>query len=75
MSSYIISAARTPIGKFLGSLSSFSAPQLGAIAVRAALLRAGQDLKTVDEVILGHVLQAGVGQAPARQASRRPLPR
>jgi acetyl-CoA C-acetyltransferase len=69
MNSYIVSAARTPIGKFLGSLSSLSAPQLGAIAVRAALSRANLDPQSVDEVILGHVLQAGVGQAPARQAA------
>ncbi len=69
MSSFIISAARTPIGKFLGSLSPLSAPQLAAVAVRAALSRAKLDSQRVDEVVLGHVLQAGVGQAPARQAA------
>jgi acetyl-CoA C-acetyltransferase len=69
MSSYILSAARTPIGKFLGSLSGQAAPQLGAIAVEAALRRAGREGTEVDEVILGNVLQAGVGQAPARQAA------
>ena len=61
--------ARTPIGRFLGGLSSLSAPQLGAIAVRAAVERAGVDVKDVDEVIMGHVVTAGAGQAPARQAA------
>ncbi len=64
--------ARTPIGRFLGGLSSFSAPQLGAIAIRAAVDRAGIDaaeVDEVDEVIMGHVLTAGAGQAPARQAA------
>ncbi|MSR20742.1 MAG: acetyl-CoA C-acetyltransferase [Gemmatimonadetes bacterium] len=61
--------ARTPIGRFLGGLSSFSAPQLGAIAIRAAVDRAGIDAAEVDEVIMGHVLTAGAGQAPARQAA------
>ena len=66
----ILSAARTPIGKFLGSLSGISATQLGAVAVRAAVERAGLngDAK-FDEVIMGNVVSAGVGQAPARQAS------
>jgi acetyl-CoA C-acetyltransferase len=63
--------ARTPIGKFLGGLSSLSAPELGAIAVRAAVERSGIDAADVDEVIMGHVVTAGAGQAPARQASVR----
>lgn len=65
----ILSAARLPIGKFQGSLKSFSAPQLGALAVRAAIERAGIDAAQVDEVNLGCVLQAGLGQNPARQAA------
>ena len=81
----IVSAVRTPIGKFQGSLQSFSAPKLGALVVREALRRAGLDsssgtaknlagtetlqLKQIDEVILGCVLQAGLGQNPARQAA------
>jgi acetyl-CoA C-acetyltransferase len=65
----IVGAARTAIGKFLGGLSPFAAPELGAVAVKAALARAGIDSKQVDEVILGNVLQAGVGQNPARQAA------
>lgn len=65
----ILSAARLPIGKFQGSLKSFSAPQLGALAVRAAIERAGIDAVQVDEVNLGCVLQAGLGQNPARQAA------
>lgn len=64
----IVSAARTPIGRFLGSLSSLQAPELGAIAIKAALERAGADPAEIGEVIMGNVLQAGVGQAPARQA-------
>jgi len=64
----ILSAARTPIGKFQGSLSSVPAANLGAIAVRAAVERAGIHAKEIDEVILGNVVQAGEGQAPARQA-------
>jgi acetyl-CoA C-acetyltransferase len=64
----IVSAARTPIGKFLGSLSSVPAPELGAVAIRAALERAGIDGGEVQEVIMGNVIQGGVGQAPARQA-------
>ena len=64
----IVAAARTPIGKFLGSLSSLSAPELGAIAIRAALERAGLPAADIDEVIMGNVVQGGVGQAPARQA-------
>ncbi len=65
----ILSAVRLPIGKFQGSLKSFSAPQLGALAVRAAIERAGIDAAQVDEVNLGCVLQAGLGQNPARQAA------
>ena len=65
----IVGAARTAIGKFNGSLSRFSAPQLGSLAVTAALERAGVDSGAIDEVILGNVLQAGVGQNPARQAA------
>ncbi len=65
----IISATRTAIGRFQGSLKSLSAPQLGSIAVRAAIERAGLDAAQVDEVIMGCVLQAGLGQNPARQAA------
>lgn len=61
--------ARTPIGRFLGGLSSLSAPQLGAIAVRAAVQRSAIDVNDVDEVIMGNVVSAGAGQAPARQAA------
>jgi acetyl-CoA C-acetyltransferase len=60
---------RTPIGRFLGALSSLTAPQLGAIAIREAVKRAGIPLERVDEVIMGNVVSAGVGQAPARQAA------
>ncbi len=65
----IVGAARTPIGSFLGSLAAVPATRLGAVAVRAALERAGVAPTSVDEVIMGNVLQAGEGQAPARQAS------
>jgi acetyl-CoA C-acetyltransferase len=65
----IVSAARTPVGSFLGGLSSLSAAQLGEVAIRAALERAGVAPDQVDEVILGHVLQAAAGQGPARQAA------
>ena len=64
----IVAAARTPIGKFLGSLGSLSAPELGAIAIRAAMERAGIPGEDDNEVIMGNVVQGGVGQAPARQA-------
>jgi acetyl-CoA C-acetyltransferase len=67
--SVIISAARTPIGSFMGSLASLSAPQLGSIAIRAALERAGISGELVEEVIMGCVLTGGIGQAPARQAA------
>jgi acetyl-CoA C-acetyltransferase len=65
----IISAARTPVGKFLGSLKGFSATELGAIAVRESVKRAGIRPEDVDEVIMGCVIQAGLGQNPARQAA------
>jgi len=65
----IVSAVRTPIGKFQGSLSDFTAPQLGAIVVREAVRRAGIDPNSVDEVIMGNVVGAGLGQNPARQAA------
>ncbi len=65
----VVSAARTPIGKFLGGLAPLTAPELGAIAIRAAVERAGVDLMQIEEVIMGNVIQGGVGQAPARQAS------
>jgi acetyl-CoA C-acetyltransferase len=65
----IVSAARTPIGRFGGSLVQFTAPQLGAIALKEAVARAGIDGEIVDEVIFGNVLKAGLGQNPARQAA------
>src|ERR1022692_377164 len=65
----IIAGCRTPIGKFQGSLSDLTAPQLGAIAVREAVKRANLDPKLVDECIMGNVLSAGLGQNPARQAA------
>ena len=65
----IAAAVRTPIGSFLGELSSVPAPRLGATAIKAALEKAGVDPKNVDEVYMGCVLQAGLGQAPARQAA------
>ena len=64
----IVAAVRTPIGRYLGGLSSFSAPQLGAIAIREAIARAGIDAAAVQEVFMGQVVQGGSGQAPARQA-------
>jgi acetyl-CoA C-acetyltransferase len=67
----IISAVRTPTGKFLGGLKDLSATQLGAMAVREAVSRAGIDPASVDECIMGNVVSAGVGQAPARQAALR----
>ena len=71
MSTYIVSAKRTPIGKFKGNLSSLPATQLGAIAIKAILKEQNKnfDLKNIDECIVGQVLTAGVGQAPARQTS------
>lgn len=67
--SYIVSAARTPIGSLLGTLSDLSAPQLGAVAIKAAVERAKVAPDAINEVILGNVLTGGVGQAPARQAT------
>lgn len=68
---YVLSAARTPLGSFQGSLSSLSAPELGATAIAGAMKRAGIEKNHVEEVIFGNVLTAGVGQAPARQAAIR----
>jgi len=65
----IVGAARTPIGSFLGTLASLPAARLGAVAIREAIARAGIDPPAIDEVIMGNVLQAGQGQAPARQAA------
>jgi acetyl-CoA C-acetyltransferase len=67
---FIVAAKRTPMGSFNGALSSVPAPQLGAVAIKAALEQAGISPEMVQEVIMGNVLQAGVGQAPARQASK-----
>ncbi len=64
----ILSAVRTPIGRYLGGLSNFTAPQLGAMVIREAVSRAGVDPAAVEEVIMGQVVQGGSGQAPARQA-------
>lgn len=69
MSSYIVSAARTPIGAFMGSLSDLTAPRLGAIAIKAAVERAALAPDMISEVIMGNVITAAVGQAPARQAA------
>ena len=65
----IVSAVRTPIGSFMGSLSTISAPRLGAVAIKGAIDRIALDPKSIDEVYMGNVIQAGVGQAPARQAA------
>ena len=65
----IVSAVRTPIGSFMGGLSTVSAPKLGAVAIKGALDRIQLDVNEVDEVLMGNVIQAGVGQAPARQAA------
>src|SRR5689334_17419458 len=67
---YIISAVRTPIGSFGGSLKNLSATALGAVAIRAALERAGIPGSMVNDVLMGSVLQANLGQAPARQAAK-----
>lgn len=69
MASVILSAARTPVGSFGGSLSKVAAPQLGATAIKGAIERAGVDAAEVSEVLMGCVVAAGVGQAPARQAA------
>ncbi len=66
---YIVSAARTPIGRFLGGLASLTAPELGAIAIRETVKRAGIEPRAIQEVIMGNVVSAGIGQAPARQAA------
>src|SRR5207302_178297 len=66
---FILSAARTPIGKYLGGLADVPAPQLGAVALAEALRRARAAPEQIDEVILGNVIQAGLGQSPARQAA------
>src|SRR5437667_524777 len=65
----ILSACRTPIGKYLGGLATLPAPRLGALVIRDAVRRAGIEPRMVDEVIMGNVLQGGVGQAPGRQAA------
>ncbi len=66
---FVVGAARTPIGSFLGSLRQFTAPELGGIAIKEALKRAGVSGEDVDEVIMGNVVSAGIGQAPAKQAA------
>jgi acetyl-CoA C-acetyltransferase len=71
MDAVIVSATRTATGKFLGALKSLSAPQLGAIVIREAVARAGIDPAVVEECIMGNVVSAGLGQAPARQAALR----
>ena len=68
---YIVSACRTPIGKYLGALKCFSAVDLGTVVVREAIRRAGIPEESVEEVIMGHVLSAGLGQNPARQTALR----
>ena len=68
-SSVIVSAVRTPTGRFLGGLKSFTAPQLGALVIKEAIQRAGIAPDDVEEVIMGNVVSAGLGQAPARQAA------
>ena len=65
---YIVSACRSAVGVLLSGLSSFTAPQLGAMAIKEAVKRAGIDPEKVDEVIMGQVIQGGCGQAPARQS-------
>jgi len=67
----VVSGARTPIGRFLGGLSPLRAPDLGAVAIRAAVERSGIDAAEIDDVIMGHVVTGGAGQAPARQAAIR----
>ena len=65
----IVSAARTPIGSFMGGLSTIPAPRLGAVAIKGALDKINLKPELVDEVLMGNVVQAGTGQAPARQAT------
>ncbi|HEX6695031.1 MAG TPA: acetyl-CoA C-acetyltransferase [Longimicrobiales bacterium] len=67
----IVAARRTPIGKFMGSLGTLSAPDLGGVAIRAALAQSGVDASDIEDVILGNVVSAGLGQAPARQAAMK----
>ena len=67
---FILSAARTPIGGFQGELATMTAPELGAHAIGAALKASGLEPDTVDEVVIGNVVSAGLKQAPARQAMR-----
>src|SRR3982074_1074641 len=67
---YIVSAVRTPIGSFGGSLKNFTATQLGAIAIKGALEKAGVHPDLVNDVLMGCVIQANLGQAPARQAAK-----
>ncbi len=67
---FIVAAARTPMGSFMGSLKDFSATQLGAVAIKEAVKRAGIDGQQVNDVLMGCVMQAGIGQAPARQAAK-----
>src|SRR5262249_33621504 len=69
MDGFLLSSVRTPIGKFLVELSAIPAPRLGALVIAEALKRANVRPEQVDEVILGNVVQAGVGQNPARQAA------
>ena len=69
--SYLVAGARTPIGKLSGALASFSAAELGGLAIKAALERAGVAPEDVDHVIMGQVLMAGQGQVPARQAAAK----
>ncbi|HEV3436117.1 MAG TPA: beta-ketoacyl synthase N-terminal-like domain-containing protein, partial [Gemmata sp.] len=69
MDTFILSAVRTPIGKFLGGLVDLPTPRLGAIAIAEAVKRAGIQHNQVEDVIMGNVIQAGIGQAPARQAA------
>src|SRR5215468_6450970 len=70
-SAVIVSAVRLPTGKFLGGLKGFSAPELGAMVIREAVARAGIDPAIVQDCIMGNVVSAGLGQAPARQAALR----
>src|SRR3712207_1254106 len=67
--SVIVGGARTPVGRFLGGLSSLEAYELGGLAIREALRRAGVAADPVDSVVMGHAVQAGTGQAPARRAA------
>src|SRR5229473_852043 len=70
----IVSAVRTPVGKYLGALAALPAPQLGALVIREATRRARIEPGAVDEVIMGNVLQGGVGQAPGGEAASHPPP-